>query len=182
MAKHIVFEDTKEIANTRVIALVQFCGVTIVDLLLFKEVRKFIQIGEGSHVDGAERVNAERCRIPAAHPATHEWFRVYKIPTGKPANHFGFDGQYKNAEFAHKEYIAVLVSFHTFPGGNTEKLKSGKFIWKRRRRIVLTETNVEGAAHVASQDAWKKIVDSQPAIGKPHDPPASLDRWHFIKG
>uniref|UniRef100_A0A914RWB1 inorganic diphosphatase n=1 Tax=Parascaris equorum TaxID=6256 RepID=A0A914RWB1_PAREQ len=40
--------------------------------------------------------------FPGLLRATQEWFRVYKIPTGKPANQFGFDGQYKDAEFAHK--------------------------------------------------------------------------------
>lgn len=34
--------------------------------------------------------------------ATLEWFRNYKIPTGKSPNNFGFDGDFKDAEFAHK--------------------------------------------------------------------------------
>ena len=29
-----------------------------------------------------------------------EFFRVYKIPTGEPENEFGFDGDFKDAEFA----------------------------------------------------------------------------------
>lgn len=28
--------------------------------------------------------------------ATHEWFRIYKIPDGKPENKFAFDGEPKN--------------------------------------------------------------------------------------
>merc|ERR1712159_37063 len=32
----------------------------------------------------------------------YEWFRDYKIPDGKPANSFAFDGEAKNAEYALK--------------------------------------------------------------------------------
>ena len=32
--------------------------------------------------------------------ATVEWFRVYKIPAGKPPNKFAFDGEAKNRTFA----------------------------------------------------------------------------------
>lgn len=28
--------------------------------------------------------------------ATHHWFKIYKMPDGKPANHFAFDGQCKD--------------------------------------------------------------------------------------
>jgi inorganic pyrophosphatase len=40
--------------------------------------------------------------LPGLLTATHEWFRVYKIPTGKPANQFAFNGEFKDREFAHK--------------------------------------------------------------------------------
>ena len=32
--------------------------------------------------------------------ATVEWFRVYKMPTGKPPNKFAFEGEAKNRAFA----------------------------------------------------------------------------------
>lgn len=40
--------------------------------------------------------------MPGLLSATQEWFRVYKIPTGKPANKFAFNGEFKDKEFAHK--------------------------------------------------------------------------------
>ena len=36
--------------------------------------------------------------MPGLLAATREWFRDYKIPTGKPPNEFAFNGQYKNAQ------------------------------------------------------------------------------------
>ncbi len=38
--------------------------------------------------------------FPGYLAATNEWFRIYKIPTGKPENTFAFGGEAKNKEFA----------------------------------------------------------------------------------
>ncbi|VDL72444.1 unnamed protein product [Nippostrongylus brasiliensis] len=40
--------------------------------------------------------------FPGLLKASVEWFRIYKIPTGKPENKFAFNGEYKNREYAHK--------------------------------------------------------------------------------
>jgi hypothetical protein len=32
--------------------------------------------------------------------ATVEWFKIYKMPDGKPANEFAFNAEPKNKEFA----------------------------------------------------------------------------------
>lgn len=42
--------------------------------------------------------------FPGLLKATREWFRNYKIPAGKPANQFAFNGLFKDADFAHGEY------------------------------------------------------------------------------
>ena len=34
------------------------------------------------------------------------WYRIYKMPDGKPENRFAFNGEFKNAEFAHQEYFS----------------------------------------------------------------------------
>lgn len=36
--------------------------------------------------------------MPGLLQSTREWFRDYKIPTGKPPNEFAFNGMYKNAQ------------------------------------------------------------------------------------
>lgn len=40
--------------------------------------------------------------LPGLIKATHEWFKIYKIPDGKPANVFAFNGEAKNRAFAEK--------------------------------------------------------------------------------
>lgn len=38
--------------------------------------------------------------MPGFMAATVEWFRIYKIPDGKPPNEFAFNGEAKPREFA----------------------------------------------------------------------------------
>ncbi len=38
--------------------------------------------------------------MPGFMSATVEWFRIYKIPDGKPPNEFAFNGEAKPREFA----------------------------------------------------------------------------------
>jgi inorganic pyrophosphatase len=42
--------------------------------------------------------------------ATYEWFRTYKMPTGKPPNEFAFNGEAKNKEFA----LNIIEENHQF--------------------------------------------------------------------
>lgn len=47
--------------------------------------------------------------MPGLLKATVEWFRIYKIPDGKPENQFAFNGEPKNKEFAHKVSISLFT-------------------------------------------------------------------------
>ena len=38
--------------------------------------------------------------MPGFIDATRDWFRIYKIPDGKPENQFAFDGAAKNKAYA----------------------------------------------------------------------------------
>lgn len=40
--------------------------------------------------------------FPGLLKASVEWFKIYKIPDGKPENQFAFNGEAKNSAFAHK--------------------------------------------------------------------------------
>ena len=39
-------------------------------------------------------------QLPGLIRATNEWFRIYKIPDGKPENNFAFSGEAKNKKYA----------------------------------------------------------------------------------
>lgn len=40
--------------------------------------------------------------------ATIEWFKIYKIPDGKPENQFAFNGEAKSREFA----LSIIDEVH----------------------------------------------------------------------
>lgn len=105
--------------------------------------------------------------LPGLLEATTEWFRLYKIPAGKPANEFGYNGDYADGEFARK----VIDETHEF----------WKKLIKEQSPELNTETHFEGAAHPASDEAWNNIVHAQPPLGNAHEVPASLDKWHYIQ-
>lgn len=48
--------------------------------------------------------------FPGLLKATIEWFKIYKIPDGKPENQFAFNGDAKNAAFA----TNVVLETHKF--------------------------------------------------------------------
>lgn len=48
--------------------------------------------------------------FPGLLKATIEWFKIYKVPDGKPENQFAFNGEAKNAAFA----INVVNETHKF--------------------------------------------------------------------
>ena len=47
-------------------------------------------------------INDVEKHMPGFLKATVEWFRIYKIPDGKPENQFAFNGEAKDREFAHR--------------------------------------------------------------------------------
>ncbi|KAK7790861.1 hypothetical protein R5R35_010732 [Gryllus longicercus] len=106
---------------------------------------------------------------PGLLKATIEWFKVYKIPDGKPENQFAFNGEAKNREFAHK----VVDEVHKF--------------WQS---LVKKESEAGGisCANVTVQDSPFKIdykdaediVSKSPALeeAKPTDP--SVDRSYYV--
>lgn len=48
--------------------------------------------------------------LPGFSMATYEWFRTYKIPAGKPANDFAFNGEARGREFT----CQVIEENHNF--------------------------------------------------------------------
>jgi len=105
--------------------------------------------------------------FPGLLRATYEWFRTYKIPAGKPANAFAFDGQFKDRDFAHK----VILETHHF--------------WKDLIKEASPKLNTENlqpeAAHAATQVQWTAVVAAKPPKGADGAQPDDLAKWHFIQ-
>lgn len=64
--------------------------------------------------------------FPGLLKATIEWFKIYKIPDGKPENEFAFNGEAKNAAFA----TNIVTEVHKFWRGLiTKEIDGGSISW-----------------------------------------------------
>ncbi|KAK6749942.1 hypothetical protein RB195_002135 [Necator americanus] len=105
--------------------------------------------------------------FPGLLKATVEWFRIYKIPTGKPENQFGFNGEYKDRDYAHK--IIDETSEHW------------KKLIKEASPKLNTQCFVEGAVHQATRESVQAAVDASAVPAAPSEIPTDVDKWHFIQ-
>jgi len=107
--------------------------------------------------------------LPGLLRATNEWFRIYKIPDGKPENQFAFSGECKNKKYAMDVIRECAEAW--------EKLITGK---ADPNSISLSNLTVSHSSH--------RVDPSQiPPIPANENPPAasidpSVDKWFFISG
>jgi len=101
--------------------------------------------------------------------ATYEWFRTYKIPTGKPPNEFAFNGEAKNREFA----FNVIEENHNF----WKRLATGELPPSGERHKIAVE-NVTLDYSPSKVDALNvEIKDFVPLPEQPkaeRNPPSSI--------
>ncbi|XP_043272613.1 inorganic pyrophosphatase [Venturia canescens] len=120
----------------------------------------------------AEQMNditdVEKC-YPGLMKATIEWFKIYKIPDGKPENQFAFNGEPKPRDFA----LHVISEVHEH--------------WQS---LVTRDTPVTGIsrANVTVDDcpskidaaAAEKVVKASPEPAEPQPVDPSVDKWHYV--
>ena len=58
--------------------------------------------------------------LPGLLRATNEWFRIYKIPDGKPENQFAFSGECKNRKYAMEIVRECAESWEKLITGKTK--------------------------------------------------------------
>ncbi|KAJ6085331.1 hypothetical protein N7499_004960 [Penicillium canescens] len=107
--------------------------------------------------------------LPGLLRATNEWFRIYKIPDGKPENQFAFSGECKNKKYAEDVIRECSDAW--------EKLISGK---TPRGEISLANSQVEGSADRVDQSQLAAIPRGENLAPAPID--GSIDKWFFISG
>ncbi|KAF2261886.1 pyrophosphatase-domain-containing protein [Lojkania enalia] len=106
--------------------------------------------------------------LPGLLRATNEWFRIYKIPDGKPENQFAFSGECKNKKYATDIVRECAEAWERLITGKTQK-----------GEISLTNTSV---LHSPDRtDASKlSIPQGENKAPAPIDP--AIDKWFFISG
>jgi len=108
--------------------------------------------------------------LPGLIRATNEWFRIYKIPDGKPENQFAFSGEAKNRRYAMEVVHECNEAWKRLISGKTDS------------KIALTNTTLEGSvAKVSTSDAaYQSVPADSRAPPAPIDP--SIDKWFYLSG
>ncbi|XP_028405842.1 inorganic pyrophosphatase-like [Dendronephthya gigantea] len=111
--------------------------------------------------------DVDKCK-PGLLKATHEWFKIYKVPTDKPFNTFAFDGEAKNQAFALK-VIGDCNEHWSKMMANSQPPKD-----LSRENTTLNNTSSITAA------AAQTIVDQVPATGNPGVVSPDVDKLFYV--
>lgn len=106
--------------------------------------------------------------LPGLLRATNEWFRIYKIPDGKPENQFAFSGECKNRKYA-LEIIRECSDAW-------ERLIAGQ---AQRAGVSLTNVTCTNSPDRVDPSQLN-IPPGQNLAPVPID--GSVDKWFFISG
>ncbi|KAJ1862975.1 Inorganic pyrophosphatase [Coemansia sp. RSA 1722] len=107
--------------------------------------------------------------MPGLLHATNEWFRIYKIPDGKPENQFAFGGEAKPKSYALDVVKETAEAWSDLVSG---KSAAGK--------IDLSNTLLENASTVSAAVAEEAAAGGVSKAAPNTD--QSLHKWFFISG
>jgi hypothetical protein len=124
-------------------------------------------------------INDVDVHCPGLLEATRDWFRIYKIPTGKPANNFAADGKFFDREFALKTIQHDHDSWsHLIRGGYDAEPDKKKGI------SLLNTTLTETAALKVTGDEATKLINEATSAFVPEAAfidSLPIDTVHFVK-
>jgi len=106
--------------------------------------------------------------MPGFLKATVEWFKIYKMPDGKPPNEFAFNAEAKNKEFAESIIAGTNESWKKLIGGETD----GK-------GIQLTNVTLQNSDSIDAQYA-AGVVAQLPEMGEELPLPDNVNKWHYV--
>ncbi|CAG7854191.1 Inorganic pyrophosphatase; AltName: Full=Pyrophosphate phospho-hydrolase; Short=PPase [Serendipita indica DSM 11827] len=118
-------------------------------------------------------INDLETHVPGLIRATNEWFRIYKIPDGKPENTFAFSGEAKNKEYA----MGIIHECHAawqklvITGESPAKTESYE--------ISIRNTTIrDSKGYVGEGDPeLSRVPPAQPSPPLPIDP--SISKWFY---
>ncbi|EDO34593.1 predicted protein [Nematostella vectensis] len=108
--------------------------------------------------------------MPGLIKATVDWFRIYKIPAGKPENKFAFNAEAKNKEFA----MGVVNETHTF----WKDLVMQKT--ENKEGLACKNLTVANSPYTINQDDANTIINKAEALSAPQAVSDDVHRWHFV--
>ncbi|XP_046740495.1 inorganic pyrophosphatase [Diprion similis] len=119
--------------------------------------------------DQLNDVNDIEKHFPGLLKATIEWFKIYKIPDGKPENQFAFNGEAKPKDFA--LHIIDEVHQHWQSLIKKEAPAGG---------IACTNVSIEGSPFKTTVGSMEEVLAKAPEAGDAPPIDSSVDKWHYI--
>ncbi|XP_019768208.1 uncharacterized protein LOC109543107 isoform X4 [Dendroctonus ponderosae] len=107
--------------------------------------------------------------FPGLLKASVEWFKIYKIPDGKPENHFAFNGEAKSAAFAHK----IIDEVHAFWKTLIDKEVDAK-------GISCVNTTLDGSQFKMSRSEAEEVVKKTPEFVHPQPLEPIVDSVYYM--
>jgi len=113
--------------------------------------------------------------LPGLLKATNEWFRIYKIPDGKPENEFAFNGEAKNKAYANE---VIAETHEAWKRLITKAIPSKGDSYD----ICVANAAVNDSPYkvAADEEKYAAIPAATPYSEAPIDP--SVDKWFFLSG
>ncbi|XP_041042517.1 inorganic pyrophosphatase-like isoform X4 [Carcharodon carcharias] len=102
--------------------------------------------------------------------ATVNWFKLYKVPDGKPENQLGFNGEFKDRNFA----IGVIKSTHQYWQSLICRKTDGS-------GISCKNVSNHDSPFCCSHEEAESIVQSAPKYVKPNSIPDEVNMWYFLR-
>ena len=106
--------------------------------------------------------------MPGLLEATVHWYTIYKIPFGSPPNKFAFEGEFKDAAFAHD----IVKEVH-------EQWKKLMVMGESANQIQKSCTMYR-CPYTISQYEAHDILKSKPPEGNPATFDSAVNKWHYI--
>ncbi|TPP60463.1 Inorganic pyrophosphatase [Fasciola gigantica] len=107
--------------------------------------------------------------MPGFLKATRDWFRYYKVPTGKPENQFAFNGDFKSKDFA----LDIIAQTHS----QWLKLITGKAV---ANGIVCSTASVQDSPFLTSTEDFKsELLKCAPFSEGDKVTDVAVEQWHF---
>ncbi|KAG0025658.1 Inorganic pyrophosphatase [Podila clonocystis] len=111
--------------------------------------------------------------FPGLLHATHDWFRIYKIPDGKPENNFAFNGKAKNKAYA----TEIVHETHEA----WKRLISGAVPPKAELYdIKVANAHVHNSPYKVGDDVVKSLPHAAAQPAAPID--KEVGKWFYIAG
>jgi len=120
--------------------------------------------------DSLNNIEDVDTHMPGFLKATNEWFRIYKMPTGKPENKFAFDGKAKNRAFAEQIIQQTHEQWQGLVGKTVDSAG-----------CACENTSVAGSPFQCPQDDAKAIVEAAAKPGEAAPVEAEVDKWCYVK-